>query len=69
MARIPLKIDSKSTKQREVTVIVYVDGKEFTQLTQNVDEWAIPYVAAAACTQVDDPDYEAASDDAANEGR
>lgn len=62
MAKIPMKLDPVSNKPREVTVIVYVDGKEYTQSTQNVEEWAIPYVAHAALVQVEDPDYDAASD-------
>lgn len=64
MARIPVKIDPSSTKPRELTVLIYVDGKEYTQETRQVEEWAIPYVAAAAIVQVDDPDYEAAAEDA-----
>jgi len=63
MAKIPVRINDKSTKEREVTVVVYVDGQEFTQTTQRVQEWAIPYVATATCVQVEDPDYESAADD------
>ncbi len=46
----------------EVTVVVYVDGKEWGQHTEKVPAWAADYVAAAALTQVQDPDYEAALD-------
>lgn len=62
MAKIPMKFDPKSERLREVTVIVYVDGKEHTQTTQRVKEWAVPYVAHAALVQVEDPDYDAAAD-------
>lgn len=63
MAKIPFRLDRNSSKEREVTVVVYVDGQEYTQMTQQVEEWAIPYVAAATCVQVEDPDYDAARDD------
>lgn len=62
MAKIPMKLDPVSDRPREVTVIVYVDGKEYTQTTQKVEEWAIPYVSHAVLVQVEDPDYDAASD-------
>jgi hypothetical protein len=62
MANIPVKIDPNSSTQREVTLVVYVDGKQYDSVTRHVEEWAIPYVAGAAVVQVDDPDYEAAED-------
>lgn len=62
MAKIPMRIDPKGTKKREVTVVVHVDGREYTQTTQMVEEWAIPFVAHAALIQVEDPDYDAAAD-------
>ena len=62
MAKIPVNIDPKSDRKREVTVVVYVDGKEYVQTTNEVEEWAVPYAAHAALVQVQDPDYEAASD-------
>lgn len=62
MARIPVKL-GKSTREREVTVIVYVDGQEYVQETRKVEEWAIPHVASAVIVQIDDPDYEGARDD------
>jgi len=64
MARIPVRLDPTSTAEKQVTVIFYVDGKEFTQETYRVQEFAIPYVVAAACVQVEDPDYDAAIEDA-----
>ncbi len=57
-----MNFDPKSDRKREVTVIVYVDGTEYTQVTQSVEEWTIPYVARAALAQVEDPDYDAAAD-------
>jgi hypothetical protein len=60
MAKIPVKIDPRSERNLEVTVIVYVDGKEYTQATHLVEEWAIPYTVSAAIVQIEDPDYEAA---------
>lgn len=65
MARIPVRINPKSTKEREVTVIVYVDGQEYVQETRKIEEWAIPHVASAAIVQIDDPDYEGASENGA----
>ncbi len=62
MAKIPMNLDPVSDRELEVTVIVYVDGREYTQTTQKVEEWAIPYVAHATLVQVEDPDYDAASD-------
>lgn len=55
-------MNNTDTRKRELTVIVYLDGKEYMQLTNEVETWAVPYVASAALTQVDDPDYDAASD-------
>lgn len=63
MAQIPFRLNKNSAKECEVTVVVYVDGREYVQTTQRIEEWAIPYAAAAACTQVEDPDYDAARDD------
>lgn len=68
MARIPVQLSSTSTREREVTVVVYVDGKEYTQETRRVEEWAIPYVASAAIVQVDDPDYDGAREQAIDAG-
>lgn len=65
MAQIPFRLNKNSSKELEVTVVVFVDGREYVQTTQRVEEWAIPYVAAAACTQAEDPDYDAARDDLA----
>lgn len=62
MARIPVRIDPNSEVEKEVTVIFYVDGKEYTQETYRVAEFAIPYVVGAACVQIEDPDYEAAAE-------
>jgi hypothetical protein len=62
MAKIPMKFDSRSERLREVTVVVFVDGKEYTQTTQHVKEWAIGQVIHTALTQVEDPDYDAAAD-------
>ncbi len=63
MAKIPFRLDKNSSKEREVTVVVYVDGREYAQTTQQIEEWAIPYVAVATCVQVEDPDYDSARDD------
>jgi len=60
MARIPVRLDPTSTTKKQVTIVFYVDGKEFTQETYHVEEFAIPYVVAAACVQVEDPDLDAA---------
>jgi len=60
MARVPMKLNKKSAKIREVTVIVFIDGEEYTQTTKLVEEWAIPHVAFSITTQLDDPDYEGA---------
>lgn len=68
MARIPVKIDPTSTRKREVTIVVHVDGQVFTTETYHVEEFVIPYAAAAACTQLEDPDYEQAVDVARDNG-
>jgi len=68
MANIPVNIDPRSTKEREVTVIVYVDGKEYTQETHVVPEYAIPFVVSAAMVQLDDPDEEGAIEQARDAG-
>ena len=62
MANIPVSIDPRSTKPREVTVIVYVDGKEYVQETHKVPEYAIPHVTMCALVQVSDPDEDGAID-------
>lgn len=63
---IPVNIDPRSVKSREVTVVVYVDGKEYTQETNKVPEYAIPHVVMCAITQVQDPDLDGAIDHAKN---
>ncbi len=68
MSNIPVSIDPTSTKQREVTVVVYVDGKPYETYTNQVQEFAIPFVVSAAIVQVDDPDYDAAADHARDAG-
>ncbi len=62
MAKIPMNFDPKSTRKREVTVVVYVDGKEHMQATYPVEEWAVPHVSHAALAQLEDPDYEGAAE-------
>jgi hypothetical protein len=49
-------------------VVVHVDGQVYTTETYHVEEWVIPYAAAAACTQLEDPDYEQAADNARENG-
>jgi len=68
MARMPLKINQTSTRPREVTVVIHVDGREYTQVTKTVEEWAIPHVAFAVVVQVEDPDYEGAAQSAKDNG-
>ena len=68
MANIPVNIDPRSTKGREVTIIVYVDGKEYSQETKMVPEYAIPHVVGCALAQVEDPDEDGAIDAARDNG-
>lgn len=60
MAKIPVKIDPRSRKEREVTVVFYVDGKEYSTEVYHLEEFAIPQVIADACVQLEDPDYQRA---------
>lgn len=64
MAKIPVNIDPRSVKPREVTVTVYVDGKVYTHETYKVAEYAIPFVVRAAMVQLDDPDEDGAIEQA-----
>lgn len=57
-----LVINKNSTEEREVKVVVYVDGQEYTHTVQRIEEWAIPHVAFTVVAQVDDPDYEGAEE-------
>jgi len=66
MAKIPVKIDPNSHRKRQVTVDVYVDGQLYTQVTHEVEEWAVPHVVGAAAAQVEDPDYKGFADCIAN---
>lgn len=68
MARIPVQINSRSEKPREVTAVFYVDGKEYTQVTSTMPEFAIPHVIAAAYAQVEDPDVDGAVENARTSG-
>ncbi len=54
-------------KLKTVKVVVFVDGAEYASATQDVPDWAVGYVAMAACVQVEDPDLEAASEDSGDE--
>ncbi len=69
MSNIPgVSIDPTSTKQREITVVVYVDGQAYETHTTQVQEFAIPFVVSAAIVQVDDPDYDGAAEQARDAG-
>jgi hypothetical protein len=68
MANIPVNINTRSEKPREVTIVVHVDGQVYTTETYQIPEYAIPYAAAAACTQLEDPDLDAAIQDAKENG-
>lgn len=68
MAKIPVKIDSRSVRPREVTVDIYIDGQHYVTETRQVPEFAIPFVAAAAVVQIDDPDVDGAIEQARDAG-
>lgn len=61
-----IPVNTCSAKPREVTIVVYVDGKEYVQETHKVPEYAIPHVTMCALAQVQDPDLDGAIDHAKN---
>lgn len=68
MAKIPVKLDSRSVAPTEVTAIFYVNGKEYVQIVQKVPEYAVAHVIAAAFAQIDDPDTDGALESARASG-
>jgi hypothetical protein len=50
------------SKQVEITVMVYADGKLIDEHTNSVPDWAVDFVASTAIVQVEDPDLELARD-------
>jgi hypothetical protein len=68
MANIPVHIDPRSTRKREVTVVVHVDGEVYTTETYHIEEFAIPSCVADACVQLEDPDIDRAIEGARENG-
>ncbi len=68
MARIPVSINPRSDRKRQVTAIFYVDGQQYESVTTEVEEFAIPTVVAAAYAQIEDPDLDMAIEHANQSG-
>lgn len=68
MARIPVDVNSLSEKKRELVVVFYIDGREYTRIVNHVEEFAIPTVIAHAYAQVEDPDVREIANELRQEG-